>query len=174
MLEQQAGPALGRAARSATLSPRGTGPQVPSLLLLGKLAPHAFVRVRRSQAHPFGGSRPAPTEVPLLLSRRSPFLVIFFFFRDAEGLWGRAAALAPLDFAARAPQDEAAPPVQEARSPPPPAAAPPKARRWEPAGPGEPLGRGVGPVGRREAGCLRVPPEKRSPAGAWHLKVRFG
>ena len=65
-------------ARSATLSPRGTGPQVPSLLLLGKLGPHAFVRVRRSQAHPFGGSRPAPTEVPLLLSRRSPFLVIFF------------------------------------------------------------------------------------------------
>lgn len=35
---------------------------------------------------PFGGSRTAPTEVPLLSSRRSPFLVIFFF-RDAEG-WG--------------------------------------------------------------------------------------
>lgn len=56
----------------------------------------------------------------------------------------------------------------------PPTPTPPLQRPLRPGGGTGGRGEPGVPGWGREARCAPAPPEKRSPAGAWHLKVRFG
>lgn len=95
--EQQAGPALGRAARSATLSPGGTGPQGTQAAPSGKLAPHRFCPGPPLAGPPFRGLSDGLDRSTSPFVSAEPFPRYFFFFSGTQkdGAGGAGAGSRP-------------------------------------------------------------------------------